>query len=110
MCQGKRRGQTGNYYDQGKYKNRYRSNSGHRRMSYRGRAQYRQNYRGRSQYVQDYKNDFRRGNFREVHNYRDQNFRGEYRGSYRSENFGRGRSRSRDGQYSTNFSEDWSKQ
>ena len=36
----KRRGQTGNYYKQGNYQNRYRSNSGDRRMSFRGRAQY----------------------------------------------------------------------
>ena len=51
IYQGKRRGQTRNYYDQGNYQNRYRSNSGDRRMSFRGRAQYRQNYRGWLQYV-----------------------------------------------------------
>ena len=49
----KRRGQSMNYYDQDKYQNRYRSNSGDRRMSYRGRAQYGQNYRGGSQYNQN---------------------------------------------------------
>ena len=48
IYQGKRRGQMRHYYDQGKYQNRYRSNNGDRRMSYRGRAQYGQNYRGRS--------------------------------------------------------------
>ena len=49
--QGKRRRQTRNYYTQGNYQNKYRSNSGDRRMSFGGRAQYGQNYRGRSQYV-----------------------------------------------------------
>ena len=37
IYQGKRRGQTSNYYDQGNYHNRYRLNSGDRRMSFRGR-------------------------------------------------------------------------
>ena len=46
---------------------------------------------------------FRRGNFREMQNYRNQNFRGGYRRKYRNENFGRCRSRSRDKQYSGNF-------
>ena len=58
IYQGKRRGQGRNYYDQDRYQNRYRSNSGDRRMSYRGRAQYGQNYRG----------DFRKGNFRGMQN------------------------------------------
>ena len=40
ICQGKRRGQTRNYYDQGNYQNIYRSNNGDRRMSFRGTAQY----------------------------------------------------------------------
>ena len=48
--QGKRRGQSRNYYEQDRYQNRYRSNSGNRRMPYRGRAQCGQNYRGRLQY------------------------------------------------------------
>ena len=43
IYQGKRRGQSRNYYDQDRYQNRYRSNSGDRRMSYRGRAQYGKN-------------------------------------------------------------------
>ena len=44
IYQGKRRGQTRNYYDQGNYQNRCRSNSGDGRISFRGRGQYRQNY------------------------------------------------------------------
>ena len=44
IYQGKRRGKTRNYYEQGKCQNRYRSNSADRRMSYRGRGQYRKNY------------------------------------------------------------------
>ena len=46
IYQGKQRGQSRNYYDQSYYQNRYRSNSGDRRTSFRGRGQYRQNYRG----------------------------------------------------------------
>ena len=69
---------------------RYRSNSGDRRISYRGRAQYGQNYRGRLQYVQNYRSDFRRGNCRGMQNYRGQNFIGGYRGSFRNDNFGIG--------------------
>ena len=60
-------------------------------MSYRGRTQYGQNYRGRLHYDQNYRSDFRRGNFRGMQNYRDQNFRGGYRDNFRN-NFGRGRS------------------
>ena len=78
------------------------SNSGNRRMSYRGRAQYRQKYRGRLQHDQIYRN-FRKENFRRMQNYRDQNFRGRYRGNIRNDNFGRGRCRSRERQYSGNF-------
>ena len=37
IYQGKWRGQTGYYYDQGNYHNRYRSNSGDRRMPFRGK-------------------------------------------------------------------------
>ena len=44
-----------------------------------------------------------RGNFREAQNYRDQNFRGRYRGSFRNNNFDKGRSRSRETQFSGNF-------
>ena len=58
-------------------------------MSYRGRAYYGQNYRGRLQYDQNYRSDFRRENFRGAQNYRGNNFRGGYRGSFRNENFGR---------------------
>ena len=65
-------------------------------MLYRGRAQYGQNYRGRSQYDKKNRSDFRRGNFVETHNYRGQNFRGGYRGNFRSDSFRRGRSRSKE--------------
>ena len=61
MYHGKRRGQSRNYYEQDRYQNRYRSNSGDRRMSYRDRVKYGQKYRGRSQYDPNYKSDFRRG-------------------------------------------------
>ena len=47
IYQGKRRGQGRNYYDQDRYQNRHKSNSGDSRMSYRGRAQCGQNYRGK---------------------------------------------------------------
>ena len=92
--------QTRNYYSQDKYQGRYRSNIGNGRMSYRGGAQYRQNYRERLQYNRNDRGDFRRGNFRGMQNYRGQNLRGGYRGSFRNDNFGRGRSRSRERQYS----------
>ena len=49
-------------------------------------------------------NDFRRDNFRDMQNYRGQNYRGGYRRNYKNDNFGRGRSKSRDRQYSGNFS------
>ena len=96
IYQGNRRGQARNYYAQDRYQDRYRSKSGDRRMSYRGRAQFRQNYRGRSQYDQNYRGDFRKGNFRGMENYRGQNFKGGYRGLFRNDNFERGRSRSRE--------------
>ena len=41
-------------------------------MSFRGSAQYGQNYRGGLEYVDNYGNDFKRGNFREMQNYRGQ--------------------------------------
>ena len=110
IYQGRFRGQSrNNYPDCTNCQNRYISDSGDKRTSYRGRGQYRQNYRGRPGYVNNYRNDFRRGNFREMQNYRGQNFRGGYRRNYRSDNFGRGRSRSRDRQYSGNLRRnDWS--
>ena len=52
--------------------------------------------RGRSQYDHNYRSDFRRGNFRGMQNYGGQNFRGGYKGNYQNEDFGRGRSRSRE--------------
>ena len=96
IYQGKRRGKARSYYDQDRYQNRYRANSGDRKMSYRGTAQYGQNYRGRLQYDQNYRSDSRTGNFRGVQNCRGQNFRGGYRGNFRNNNLGRGRSRFRE--------------
>ena len=63
------------------------------------RSQYKQDYRGRSQYDKNYRGYFRKGNFRGTQNYRGQNFRDGYRGNFRKDNFGRGRSRSRERQY-----------
>ena len=104
IYQGRWRGQSwNNYPDDTNYQNRYRSNSRVRRTSFRGTSQSRQNYRGRPIYVNNYRNDFRRDNFREIQNYRGQNFRGGYRNNYRNDSFGRGRSSSRDRQYSGNF-------
>ena len=42
------------------YQNRYRSDSGDRRISFSGRIQCGQNYRDRPRYAQNYRNDFRR--------------------------------------------------
>ena len=91
IYQVKKRGQTKNYYDQGNYQTRNRSNSGDRRKSFRGRGRYgqncgqnyRQNYRGKLQYTDNYRNDLRRGNFREMQNYRGQNYRSGHRDNYR---------------------------
>ena len=103
IYQAKRRGQARNYYNQDRHQGRYRSNSGDKRISYGGRAQYRPNYREMWQYYKNYRGDFRRGNFRGVQNYKSHNFRGGYRGSSRNDNFGRGRSMSRERLYSGNF-------
>ena len=75
-------------------------------MTFRGRTQYGQNYRGRPQYVDNYRNDFRRGNFREMQNYIGQHYRSRHRDNYRNDNFGRGRSKSRESEYSSNFRRD----
>ena len=72
-------------------------------MPFRGRAQFGQNYRRTLQYVSNYRNDFRRGNFRGMQNYIGQNFTGGYRGNYQNDDFGRGRCRSGERQYSNNF-------
>ena len=45
----------------------------------------------------------RRDNFRETKNYRDQKFRGGYRRNFRNNNFERGRSWSREKQYTGNL-------
>ena len=55
------------------------------------------------QYDQNYRSDFGKGNFREIQNHRGHNFRGGYSGNLRNDNFGRGRSRFRERQYSGNF-------
>ena len=71
-----------------------------------GRIQYGQNYRDSPRYNQNYRNDFRRGNFRgnirTNQNYKGKNFRGGYRRNYRNDNYERGRSRSRERQFSDN--------
>ena len=64
IYQSKQRGQARNVYDpnnydQRNYQNRYRSNSGDRRTSYRGRGQYGQSYRGRLFSINNYRSDFR---------------------------------------------------
>ena len=53
------------------------------------------------QYDQNYRDDFRKGNFRGMQNYRGQRLRDGYRCNFKIDNFGRGRSR--EGQYSGNF-------
>ena len=88
--------QMGNFYDQNdydqkKYQDRYRSNSGDRRISFSGRIQYGQNYRDRLMYNQNYRGDFKRGNFKgnlqSNQNYRGQNYRGGHRRNYRNDNY-----------------------
>ena len=112
IFQSKRRGQIRHLYDkcnynQRNYQNMYSSSSGDRRISFSGRSQYGQNYRGRPGYEQSHRNDFKRGNFRGnvrmYQNFRRQNKRGGHRGNYRNENYERGRSRSREGQYQGNL-------
>ena len=78
IYQSKQRGQSRNYYDQnncdqGNYQNRYRSDSGDRGISFRGRDQYRQNYRGRPQYINKYRNNFRRDNYGDTQNHKGKN-------------------------------------
>ena len=51
-------------YDQRNYQNRYRSNSGDRRVSFSSGIQCGQNYRDSPRYEQSYRNYFRRGSFR----------------------------------------------
>ena len=55
-----------NNYDKRNFQNRYRSNSGDRQTAYIERGQYGQNYRGRPHYINNYRDDFRRGNFRDM--------------------------------------------
>ena len=90
IYQNRRRGQTRNIYvrhnyDQRNYQNRYRSDSGHRRISVSDRIQYGQNYRDSSRFSQINRNDFRNGNFKgnmRSNQNIDQNYRGGYRRNY----------------------------
>ena len=92
IYQSKRRGQSRNFYDshdydRGNYQNKYRLNSGDRRIQFgrqnRCRPRYEQNY-GRGSY---------RGNMRSYQDFRRQNNKGEYRDNYRNENYSRERER-----------------
>ena len=111
IYQSKRRRKTRNFYDQNygqrNYQNRYRSNSGDKRISFSGRIKYGWNNRDRPRYNQNYRGDFRRGSFKgnlkSNQNYRDQNYRGGYRRNYRKDNYERGRIRSRERQFSDNI-------
>ena len=114
IFQSKRREQMRNfydkcYYDQSYYQNRYRLDSGDRRISFSSRIQYGQNYRDRPRYEKNYRNNFRQGSFRgnvrmyQNQNNRRQNYIGEYRGNYRNENYNRGRSSSRERQHQGNM-------
>ena len=104
IYQGKRGGQTKNYHDQGNYQNRYRSSSGGRRMSFRGRAQYSQNYRVRSQYIITIiEVTLGEELLEECKIIEVRILRGGYRGKYQNKDFGRGRSRPRERQYSSDF-------
>ena len=103
IYQSKRREQMRNFYDQNysqrNHQNRYRSNSGDRRIPFSGRIQYGQNNRDRQRYSQNYRCHFKRGNFRG--NSR-QNYRDGHRRNYRNDNYERGRSKSRERKYSDN--------
>ena len=97
IYQSKRRGQSRNFYntcnyDRGNYQNRYRSNSGDRRIQFSGQS------RGRPRYEQNNRRGNFGGNVRVYQNFEKQNSRGEYRGNNRNENYSRemGRSRTRD--------------
>ena len=85
-------------YDRGNYQNRYRSNSGDRRIQFSGQS------RGRPRYEQNFRRGNFRGNMRMYQNFERQN-RGEYRGNFRNENYSRerGRSMSRDRYFSRNI-------
>ena len=111
IYESERRGQRRNIYDRSNYgqmndQNRYRSDSGDRRITISGRGQYGQNYRDSSRYNKNYRNEFRRGNsrgnLRTNQNYNGQNFRGGYRRNYSNDNYKRGRSRSKERQFSDN--------
>ena len=68
IYQVKRRGQTRSFYNrqsyyQRNYQNRYRSNSGDRRISFSGGIHYGLNYRDSPRCNQNYRSDFSIGNF-----------------------------------------------
>ena len=78
------------------------------RISFIGRIQYGQNYRDSPRYNQNSRNDFRRGNFRgnlrSNQNFRGKNYRDGYGRNYRNDNYERGKSGSRERQFSDNAS------
>ena len=98
IYQSRRRGQSRNFYDSCNYHNRYRSNSGDRRIQFSAQN------RGMPRYEQNYRRGNFRGNMRTYQNIERQN-RGEYRGNYRNKNYNRdrGRSRSRERSFSRNI-------
>ena len=71
---------------------------------YRSMVEYNMNrIRDSPRYNQNYRNDFRRANFRGNlrinQNYRGQKYRGGYQRNCRNDNYGRGRSRSRENSF-----------
>ena len=90
VYQSKQRGQSRNFYDshnydRGNYQNKYRWNSGDRRIPFNKQG------RGRPRYAQNYRRGNFRSNARSYQHFRRQNSRGEYRGDYRNENYSRKR-------------------
>ena len=84
IYQSKRRGQGRNLYDshnydKGNYQNRYRSDSGDRKIQFNRQS------RGRPKYDPNYRREKFRGNARSCQNFGRQNSRGEYRNNYRNE-------------------------
>ena len=83
IYQSKRREQTRNFYDENygqRNYNRYRSNSGDKRILFSGRIQYGQNNRDIPRCNQNYRGNFRggkfRGNWQSNQNYRNEHYRG----------------------------------
>ena len=99
MYQSRWRGQSRNFYDshnydRGNYQNRYKSNSGDRKIQFSGQS------RGRPKYKQNYRRGNFRGNMKTYKNCGRQNSRGEYTGNDRNENYSRERGRGRSGERS----------